>query len=279
MKGYDVAVLSRTDNHDPINKVYGWDIEKNQIDMEALKYADYIIHLAGANIGEKRWTKKRKQLIIDSRIKTAQLIFDKINETKNKPKAFISASAIGFYGTTKTDRIFSESDPPSKDFLGETCRLWEESADRFEKIGIRTVKIRTAIVLTKQGGALSPLLQTVKLGIGSAIGDGKQFMPWIHIDDLCEIYIKAIEDAQMNGPYNAAAPHHTTNRDFMETLASILKKPFWFPNIPATFIKLIFGKMSVILLKGNRVSSEKITNAGYRFKFSNLGDALADITK
>lgn len=276
-KGYSVAILGRTYQKNGVTPTYSWDIDKNEIEKEALEKADYIIHLAGVNISESKWTAKRKKLIIDSRVKSAQLIFEKLKENTNHVKAFISASAIGYYGTISTDKIFSETDPPANDFLGETCRQWEQSADRFEELGIRAVKIRTGVVLAKHGGALAKMITPVKLGVGSAIGSGLQYLPWIHIDDLCDIYIKAIEDTQMNGAYNAVAPEHKTNRDFTETLAHILKKPFWFPNIPTIVMKIIFGKMSTILLKGSRVSSEKIINAGYKFKFPNLEGALVNL--
>ena len=205
------------------------------------------------------------------------MIFEKLKENKNHVKAFVSASAIGYYGAITTDRIFTETDLPYSDFLGETCRQWEQTADNFARLGIRTVKIRTGIVLTKQRGALAKMMTPVKFGIGSAIGTGRQFMPWIHIDDLCDIYIKAIEDTQMHGAYNAVAPDHKTNREFTETLARVLKKSFWFPDIPAFFIRLIFGKASDIILKGSRVSPEKIINAGYHFKFQVLETALVDL--
>ena len=276
-KGYSVAFLSRASHLDIDIPTYALDIENNVIAKEAIETADYIIHLAGANISNRRWTNKRKQIIIDSRVKTAQLIFDKIKENKNKLKAFISASAIGYYGTITTDKIFSETDPPSGDFLGVTCRQWEQSADNFEKLGIRTVKIRTGLVLTKQGGSLARMTMPIKLGIGSAIGSGRQFWAWIHIDDLCGIYIKAVEDTQMTGAYNAVSPDHRTNRDFTKTLARILKKPFCFPDIPTFMLKLIFGKMSEIILNGSRVSSEKIIKAGYKFKFTDLESSLADL--
>lgn len=275
--GYTVAVMSRISRKDTEIRTYSWDIDNNEIEKGAIETADYIIHLAGASIGDKRWTTKRRQLIIDSRVKTGQLIFKKIKENKNKLKAFISASAIGYYGTITTDNIFSEIDLPSDDFLGETCRQWEQSADNFEKLGIRTVKIRTGIVLANEGGALSKMITPIKLGIGSAIGNGRQFLPWIHIDDLCGIYIKAINETQMNGAYNAVSPDHKTNKDFTETLARVLKKSFWFPNVPALLLKFIFGKKSEIILKGSRVSSEKIIKAGFQFKFPNLEGALVDL--
>lgn len=275
--GYTVAVMSRISRKDTEIRTYSWDIDNNEIEKGAIETADYIIHLAGASIGDKRWTTKRRQLIIDSRVKTGQLIFKKIKENKNKLKAFISASAIGYYGTITTDNIFSEIDLPSDDFLGETCRQWEQSADNFEKLGIRTVKIRTGIVLANEGGALSKMITPIKLGIGSAIGNGRQFLPWIHIDDLCGIYIKAINETQIYGAYNAVSPDHKTNKDFTETLARVLKKSFWFPNVPALLLKFIFGKKSEIILKGSRVSSEKIIKAGFQFKFPNLEGALVDL--
>jgi len=276
-KGYSVAILGRASNLNADIPTYTWDIEKNEIEQKAIESADYIIHLAGANIGDKRWTAKRKKLILESRVNTGRLIFDKIKTNKNRLKAFISASAIGYYGTITSDKIFSETDPPSGDFLGETCQQWEQLADNFEKLGIRTVKIRTGVVLTNQGGALAKIRMPIKMGIGSAIGNGRQYMPWIHIDDLCDIYIKAIEETEMKGAYNAIAPAHQTNRDFTKTLARILNKPFWFPNIPGIVMKIILGEMSAILLKGSRVSSEKIIHAGYQFKFPDLESALVDL--
>ena len=148
-KGYDVCILSRTNRQGTEMSTYSWDAGKKTIEKEIFETADYIVHLAGANIGDKRWTAKRRQLIIDSRVKSGQLIFEKLNENKNKLKAFISASAVGYYGTIPTDKIFVETDPPSNDFLGNTCRQWEQSADSFEKLGIRTVKIRAGVVLSK----------------------------------------------------------------------------------------------------------------------------------
>lgn len=276
-KGYSVAILGRTTQKDPELPLYTWDIEKNEIEKEAIEKADYIIHLAGSNIGESKWTAKRKKLIVDSRVKSAQLIFEKLKENTNQVKAFISASAIGYYGTISTDKIFSETDPSANDFLGITCRQWEQSADRFEELGIRVVKIRTGLVLAKHGGALPKMMTPIKLGIGSAIGNGRQYLPWVHIEDLCGIYIKAIEDAQMKGAYNAVAPDYKTNSDFTKTIARVLRKPLWLPNIPAIVMKIIFGEISAILLKGSRVSSEKIINAGYKFRFTKLEGALVNL--
>lgn len=279
LKGYDVTILSRIWKQEATIRTYTWDLDKKEIQKEAIETADYIIHLAGVNIVDKRWTLKRKKLIIDSRVKTEQLILSKIEEQNKYLQAFITASAIGYYGTITSDKIFIETDPPANDFLGDTCRQLEQTADRFKELGIRTIKIRTGVVLARQGGALSKFITPVKMGIGSAIGTGNQYLPWIHINDLCDIYIKAIEDPQMDGAYNAVAPDHKTNKEFTQTLARVLKRPFWFPSIPAFTMKLIFGKMSEILLRGSRISADKIKAAGYNFLFPDLEIALTDLIK
>lgn len=272
-KGYEVAILGRTKKTGTTIPMFYWDVNKNIIDKEAIKSVDYIIHLAGVNIAGKRWTKNRKQEIIDSRVKSTKLLFNNI-DPNHKLKAFISASAIGYYGIITSNHIFTETDPPANDFLGETCRLWEDSANKFQNQGIRTVKIRTGIVLSIQDGALSKMIKPFKLGFGSALGSGKQFMPWIHIDDLCEIYIKAIEDSEMNGAYNAVAPKHINNIEFSQEITKRLKRPFWSVNIPAFLLKLHLGEMADILLKGSRVSPDKIIASGYNFKNPTLKSAL-----
>ena len=276
-KGYNVAILSRKKNKNSEIPSYTWNIVNDFIEKEAIETADYIIHLTGENIGSKRWTTKRKQSIIDSRIKSAQLIFNKLNVNNHKIKAFISASAVGYYGSLTSEKIFEETSPYANDFLGSTCYQWEQAADKFQNIGIRTVKIRTAVVLAKDKSILAKLIIPVRLGIASAIGTGNQYIPWIHIDDLCNIYIKAIEDHQMIGVFNAVAPEHNTNKEFILTLAQVRKKPFWFPKIPSILMKLLFGELSVILLKGSRVSSDKIKATGFSFQYAMLEKALIDL--
>ena len=278
-RGYEVAILSRRAGPDSKIVHHTWNIDRNTVDREAINNSDFIIHLAGVNMGGKRWTKKRKSRIIDSRTKSAELIFNNIDSHHNKLKAFISASAIGYYGARTSEQIFHETDPPAGDFLGQTCEQWETAADLFNGIGVRTVKIRTGIVLSKQGGALSKFKIPVQLGFGSAISHGRQYMPWIHLDDLCGIYIKALEDQTMTGAYNAVAPEHITNRGFTRKMARVLHKPFWFPNIPAFIMKLFFGEMSVMLLSGSRISSEKIKAAGFTFQYPDLDGALYELYK
>lgn len=277
--GYRVILLSRSKNNSSGFQTYSWDVNRQILEDAAISSANYIIHLAGANIGEKRWTKERKQHIVDSRVKSAQLLFDKIKSSGSKPKAFISASAVGFYGAITSDKIFVETDPPANDFLGTTCQKWEEAMTPIGESGIRTVIVRTGIVLTKKGGALAKMSIPVKFYIGSSLGRGNQYMPWIHIDDLCDIYINAITNVTMQGVYNAVAPDCKTNKKFIKTLANVLHKPFWNVNIPAFLFASIFGEMSAMLLKGSRVSPEKLLVSGYHFKFPDLKSALLDLLK
>jgi len=275
--GFEVAILSRTKNEKFTLPTYYWDVAKNKIDISIINSVDCIIHLAGVNISEKRWSKNQKEQILDSRIKSAELIFNNIDIKNNQLKAFITASAVGFYGAITSNQIFDETAPAADDFLGQTCFKWEQVADKFAAIGIRTVKIRTGIVLTKKGGALAKIAKPIKLGFGAAIGNGSQYLPWIHIDDLINIYYKAIETETMIGAYNAVAPEQLTNQEFSKKVALSLKKSIWLPNIPAIIFKLIFGEMAVILLNGSRISSVKIEALGFQFKYPKLDLALKDL--
>jgi len=278
-KGYNVSILSRTLDQNINYPVYLWDPEKNRIDPEAVRNSDHIIHLAGAGIGDKRWTPKRKKEIIESRTKSGRLLLDSVLISGIKIKTFISASATGYYGSKTSDSIFNEDYEPAKDFTGEVCRLWENAADRFAENGVRIVKIRTGIVLSSEGGALNKMIMPVKLGFGSSIGTGRQYLPWIHIDDLCNIYVKAIEDIKMKGAFNATAPDFITYSDFISVSSRILGKTLWAPDIPRFIIRLAFGEMSVILLEGSKVSCEKIIAGEFQFKFPDLESALRDILK
>lgn len=275
-KGYEVAILSRS--RTPVHgfPILFWDPENKVIDKEAVESADHIIHLAGANIGNRRWTKKRKLQIIDSRVKPADLIFDLVSESNCIPETFITASATGYYGSFNSEKVFTESNTAADDFLGQTCMDWEGVADKFVEYGVRSVIIRTGVVLSGHGGALARLAGPVRWGIGAALGTGKQYMPWIHMEDLCNIYIHALENKEMHGPHNAVAPEQVTNRDFMKEMAVLLKKPFWLPRIPSLVIRLIFGEMSKTVLFGSRISAEKLLSTGYKFQFPDLGSALVD---
>ncbi|WP_449399494.1 TIGR01777 family oxidoreductase [Chryseobacterium wanjuense] len=232
-------------------------------------------------MSEKRWTAERKKELISSRVDSAQLILKTLREKKIKLKSFITASGINYYGTKTTDTIFTEKDNPGNDFLSEVVVLWERVADDFKEQNLaeRVVKIRTAVVLSEKDGALKKMIPTIKMRIGSPLGSGHQYMPWIHINDICSIYEFALKNSGLDGAYNATAPEHITNKDLTEKIAEALKKPLFMPNVPGFVLKLIFGELADALLEGSRSSSQKIQDAGFQFEFPRLEVALKDLLK
>jgi hypothetical protein len=254
-----------------------WDINKQEIGEEALQTVDAIIHLTGAGIAEKHWTKERKIEIVKSRTDSTQLLFNELKKGTNRVKTFVSASGIDYYGLDESDTIFTENEKQGKGFLAEVVRQWEEAADQISTLGIRVVKLRTGVVLSEKGGALKELMRPVKFYVGAPLGSGMQYLSWIHIDDLCNIYIKAIEDETMKGVYNAVASHPVTNKDFTHILAKVLHKPVILPPVPAFLLKVLLGEMADLVLKGNKVSSQKIQATGFQFKFDKIKDALKDL--
>lgn len=277
-KGYSVIWLSRERFVKAAIPRYKWDYQKNEIDEEALQKADIIVHLAGVNLMQESWTRVVKQQIVESRILTARLLFNRIKKSDKKPEAFISASAIGIYGNGIEDVIFEEDTPVKKhDFLRRTCLKWEAEARRFtDELGIPSVMIRKGVVLSHRSESFQKMALPTRMNLGAPLGSGKQFMSWIHIDDLCEIYIKAIEDTSMVGPYNAVAPQFTTNADFMRTFARVMRKAFIAPRVPSFFMRLFLGEAADMILGGSRVSSQKIKDAGFEFAFPTAVSALQD---
>lgn len=273
-KGYKVRTLTTNMLNSNVEDCFYWNPENQDINRKAFDSVDYIIHLAGTNIGSGRWTKKRKKLILDSRVNSTKFLFNRVQLYKIPLKAFISASATGYYGTVTSDAIFDEEAPAAHDFLGNVCFQWESEADRFKELGIRTLKIRTGLVLSNDAPAMKKMLIPIKLCMGSSLGSGKQYVPWIHLDDLCEIYLRAIEDKTFTGAYNAVAPQHTTNKELMKTLSKKLKKPFWLPSVPAFLLKIIFGEMANLLLKGSRVEPKKLMEAGFEYRFPEVKQIL-----
>lgn len=277
-KEFTVRFLTRKKKRD---NEWEWDLKNGTIDESAFENLSHIIHLAGANISEKRWTEERKKELISSRVESAKLLSDMVKKKKIKLKSFISASGINYYGTTTTEKIYKEDDKPGTDFLSEVVILWEKSADVFKEqdLAERVVKIRTAIVLSEKEGALKKMMVPVEFGIGSPIGSGKQYMPWIHVKDICSIYEFVLKNPTIEGPYNSSSPQHTTNENFTKKLAEVLKRPLLMPNVPAFVLKLIFGELSEALLEGSRASSQKIQDAGFQFEFPDLKKALEDLLK
>jgi uncharacterized protein (TIGR01777 family) len=278
-EGFQVSHLSRQHSGFGKVRVYKWDPDRQIIDPVIFEGIDYIIHLAGVNIGEKRWTRQRKDEIVRSRVDSALFLHKIISDNDIPLKAFISASGTGYYGSATSQRIFTEEDLPGYDFLADTCRKWEEAACRFSNSGIRTVRIRTAVVLEKNSEILLKFRRPADMGIFLIPGKGHHYIPWIHISDLCNIYLKALTDDQMEGPYNASSPGHASQREFVKILALATEKKGVFLPVPAFIIKASLGRMADMVTRGSRISPEKLINAGYQFKFDNLQDALNDIIR
>lgn len=273
-KKYHVGILTRGMATDA--DTFQWDIKNNFIDPGAFENSDTIINLAGASIAKGRWTAKRKKEIIDSRVKSTALIFDKLKSTTHRVKTFVSASAIGIYGDTGVQWV-DENTSAANDFLGTTCTRWETEASRFSELGIRVVKVRVGIVLDKNGGALPELSRLVNYFIGSPLGAGTQFMSWIHVNDLSAIFLKAVQDESMKGSYNAVAPNPVTNKDFMRTLAKVMHRPLLPLPVPSFILKLILGEKSKIILDSQRASCKKLQGAGFNFQFEHVLEALRTI--
>jgi len=277
-KEYTVRFLTRKKQH---ANEFEWNVNAGTIDGTALENVSHIIHLAGAGVAEKRWTEDRKKEIISSRVGSAGLLLKTLQKKNQKLKSFVSASGINYYGTETTQKIFTEKDGPGHDFLSKVTIVWEQSADEFknQRVAERVVKLRTGVVLSEKEGALKKMLPTIKAGIGSPLGTGKQYMPWIHIQDICSMYEFALKNSELDGAFNAVAPEHATNKDLTVQAAEVLKKPLFMPNVPAFVLKLLFGELSVAVLEGSRASSRKIQHAGFQFKFPDLKEALKDLLK
>lgn len=277
-KGYKVIWLSRERFIKGKVPRYKWDYRKAEIDKEALEQADVVVHLAGSNLGEDSWTKEKKQRIVESRVQTVKLLLDTFKSINKIPDAFITASAVGYYGMHTDSHIYTEEDqPPRRDFLTRTCEKWEESSFLFKKeLGVRVVALRTSFVISKESDALKKMILPIRFALGAPMGNGKQYMSWIHLNDLCNLYIKSIEDDSMSGIYNAVAPEYNTNKEFMRTIAKEMKRPFIIPLIPAFILRLIMGESAGMILEGSRISPQKALNSGFKFQFPTLKEAIKD---
>lgn len=270
-KGYEVAWLSRSRQG---RKSFIWDVEKGQIDPEAMEWADAVIHLAGAGVAEKRWTSERKKLILESRTQSTQLLYSAIEKAENKPSTFISASAVGYYGFDTGTTLVDESSPAGNDFLAEVVIAWENEAKKMESLDLRTVLLRIGIVLDKEGGALGEML---KPPVSAPLGGGDQWMSWIHIEDLARMFVFALEKTTLQGIYNAVGPNPATNQQLTREAAHASGKPYLGIGVPGFVLNLILGEMSAMVLGGNRVSCQKIQKAGFQFEFFELAGALKDL--
>jgi uncharacterized protein (TIGR01777 family) len=282
-KGYHVIILTRKIEKHPAEKNISyaeWNVEQQTIDEEAIKVADYIIHLAGANVADGRWTETRKKEIIDSRVKSGELIVKSLKEIPNKVKAVVSAAGIGYYGPDKTPvKAFSETDPHYNDFLGTVVKQWEEAIQPVVNLGKRLVIYRTGIVLSNEGGAYLEFKKPMRFRVATILGNGKQIVSWIHIDDLIRLYIEAIENKNFKGVYNAVAPEPVSNEALIHAIVKASGKKFAVMHVPSFALKLVLGEMSIEVLKRTTVSSARLQQTGFKFLFRDINSATAELER
>ena len=274
--GHEVVHMSRTVDGTESVPTYQWNVEAGTMDKKALEGVRAVIHLAGAGIADKPWTESRKQEILDSRVKTAELLLSAIKEEGIRLDCFISASAIGWYPLEISDKTYREDHPPADGFLGKVCKAWEDAADAFEDVAERVVKLRIGLVLSRGQGALKQIALPVRFYVAAGLGSGEQAMSWIHIQDVCRMFQHSLEN-DLVGVYNAVGPDTITNEDFMQILADVMEKPLILPNIPEFIIRALFGAKAELVLKGVKLSSSKILETGFEFDYPTLNSALMHI--
>ncbi len=270
-KGYEMLLASRNAPTD--DQHIQWSIEDGFTEPERLEGIDVVVHLAGENVSGLRWTDEKKKAIRDSRVLGTRNVVEAISKLKSKPKVLIASSAIGFYGERGDDEV-TESSSPGDNFLAEVTKAWETESRRAEDAGIRTVLLRTGIVLSKDGGALATMLTPFKLGVGGVVGSGKQWMSWISLDDVVAIVNYAIENENVRGAINAVSPNPVTNEEFTKTLGEVLYRPTFIP-LPGFAVGMIFGEMGeVLLLASTKVAPKRLEDAGFEFKYPELKAAI-----
>ena len=275
-KGHTIKILTRDPSRVKNAEAFEWDIESGYIDPNCLVGINTIIHLAGAGIADKRWTKKRKKEIVDSRIESTRLLFDTIEKTGSKIDTIISASGAGYYGN-RGDEVLTEESSNGTGFLAECCKQWEDAIDEGHRFCDRIVKLRIGIVLTRHGGALVELEKPINFFAGASLGSGKQWIPWIHLYDMISIFEKVVEDPSFNGVYNTSSPFPVTNSEFTRTIAKKLHRPVWPVNVPESLLRILLGEMSEVVLISDRNSAQKLLDAGFLFRYPALDNALTEI--
>ena len=278
-QGYEVIVLTRSPRKSSrLHLSYAkWDIDQQYIDPKALEVANIIVHLAGESVATKRWTVKRKKEILDSRVQSGKLLSNALKTMPHQVHTFIGASAIGWYGPDNEQSLttgFTETDPVDESYLGDTCRQWEESVASITALGIRKVTLRIGIVLNKRGGALLEFIKPAKLGVAAILGDGKQIVSWIHQQDLTGIILFALLNPQIEGVYNAVAPEPVTNESLTVHIAAKYHSWYFKIHVPVWVLKIMLGEMSIEVLKSANVSSKKIQEQGFEFKYPTIASSL-----
>lgn len=273
-EGHTIRLLTRSPKGPD---QFGWNTEQGSIDDTALQGVDYVINLAGAGIADKRWTTARKRELIDSRVQSAHLLRDAFVRTGLRPRAYLSASAIGYYGNSG-ERRMREADLPVEDsFMVQCCRAWEQAADTVAALGIRTVKFRIGVVLAKEGGALPEFVKPLRFGLGTYFADGQAWYSWIHLDDICRAFLWGINQEAVEGVFNAVAPQPARLKSLVQATAEAMHKSALIAPVPAFALRLALGEMSVVVLNSNLIAAEKIQTAGFSFHHPELAEALRNI--
>lgn len=275
-EGHTVRYLSRTAGERNGIRAYAWDIPARRVDPQALEGVDHIVHLSGAGVVDKRWTKARMHELYASRVDAALLLLEVARAAGVRPRSFGSASGINYYGAVTTDHVFTEADEAATDTIGTLTHAWEQAADAWD-VYTRVVKLRTPMVLAREGGALPVFARLARWGVLSPLGDGRHWMPWVHINDLVEVYVHALRDDRMTGAYNVVADQQPTNAELMEAIARELHRPFFLPKVPAFALHARYGEMADLLLTGSRASGERLRAVGLAPRFQRPADALQDL--
>lgn len=281
-RGDEVIIFSRNSEKaksilPKAKKFVEWNYKKPDNWKSEINGVDAVIHLAGINLFSKRWNDAFKKEVLESREVSTRNLADAIKSCGNKPGVLVSASGIGYYGNCG-DKILSEESPVGNDFLADVCKVWENEAKKVEQSGVRSVQVRTGLVLSTEDGALKQMLPPFKFFIGGPLGSGKQWASWLHIDDIVGVYIHAIDNTKLSGAVNAASPNPVRMKEFAKTLGKVLHRPSLFP-VPQFVLKIVVGEAAEVVTASQRVDVKKLLNNGYQFKFKELESALKNLLK
>ncbi len=281
--GFQVIILSRDPgahrSSSPGITHAAWNMEEQSVSREAFQKSKYIIHLAGAGVADKPWTEKRKKEIVESRTRSSGLLVKALGSIPNEIVSVVSASAIGWYKQNASAQSV-ETDPPDSGFLGETCQLWENSIQPVTTLGKKLVILRTGIVLSNEGGAFPAFAKPVRYGIAGILGNGKQIISWIHIEDLCRLYMEAMINPGWSGIFNAVAPNPVNNRNFTLELAKKMKGSFYIPMpVPNFLLRMMLGARSEEVLKSSNISSNKLKQLGFQFIYPTIDAAFRELVQ
>lgn len=274
-KGIKVAVLTRQKktSNSPFVQFYEWDVMHGKIDLTAFEDVDTIINLTGANIGEKRWTAARKQEILNSRVLSTKLLYQTVKDHHFPIQTYVSSSAVGYYGAVTTETIFTEKSPNATDFLGKVCKDWEKAANMFESLGSRVVVLRKGVIIGK-GGMYAKMAPLAQKGVNPCLGSGKNYLPWIDVEDLAKLYFYITQNKDIKGVYNAVSSEEITLKDFSSQILKSFQKTTFLPSVPRFLIQLMFGEMAVMLLEGSRVSNTKLLDTGFKFDYEKISQSF-----